>query len=95
MPRLPFPTRPFEESETGTMNLLSSDLGLGHETTHQIVGIRFQNVVVPKGALISCWALLIWRIGFTFRRQEQWLFFNPKQLSTALILMLVSTPPII
>jgi hypothetical protein len=42
-----------EESETGTMNLLSSDLGLGDETTHQIVGIRFQNVVVPKGALIT------------------------------------------
>lgn len=42
-----------EESEAGTMNLLSSDLGLGHETTDQIVGIRFQNVVVPKGALIK------------------------------------------
>ena len=42
-----------EESATGTINLFSPDLSLGHETTHKIVGIRFQNVVVPKGALIT------------------------------------------
>ncbi len=41
------------ESETGTMNLFSPDLALGHETTDQIMGIRFQNVVVPPGALIT------------------------------------------
>jgi hypothetical protein len=41
------------ESETGTMHLFSPDLALVHETTNQIVGLRFQQVMVPKGALIT------------------------------------------
>jgi PilY1 beta-propeller domain len=41
------------ESETGAMNLFSADLVLGNETCDQTVGIRFQNVVVPRGALIT------------------------------------------
>jgi Tfp pilus tip-associated adhesin PilY1 len=42
-----------EEGESGAMDLYSSDLELITESTDQIVGIRFQNVAVPQGAMIT------------------------------------------
>ena len=42
-----------EESETGTVDTTSTDLELIRESTNQVVGLRFQNVEVPKGAMIT------------------------------------------
>lgn len=43
-----------EESETGSMNLDSTDLELIHEDdTNQEVGIRFQNIQIPRGVVIT------------------------------------------
>ena len=42
-----------EENASGGMYLTSSDLELITESTEQIVGIRFRNVPVPQGAIIT------------------------------------------
>ncbi|WP_300460945.1 PilC/PilY family type IV pilus protein [Desulfobacula sp.] len=42
-----------EESESGGMDLYSTDLELITEDTDQIIGIRFQNIAVPQGAMIT------------------------------------------
>ena len=42
-----------EEQATGSTRIASSDLELVNDGTNQTVGIRFQNVAVPKGMTIS------------------------------------------
>src|SRR5207244_8385460 len=42
-----------EEQTTGAVNLTSPDLELVHDGTDQVVGMRFRNVTVPKGATIA------------------------------------------
>ncbi len=42
-----------EESEFGSVNVTSSDLELVEESSTQIVGIRFNGIDIPQGAVIS------------------------------------------
>jgi PKD repeat protein len=42
-----------EESESGSMNLVSSDLELTYDGSNQAVGIRFNGVNIPTGATIT------------------------------------------
>ena len=42
-----------EEKADSTMYLDSSDLDFGRDISEQTIGVRFQNVTVPQGALIS------------------------------------------
>lgn len=42
-----------EESETGSVNTNSPDLELVEASTNQMVGLRFQNIIIPKGAMIT------------------------------------------
>ena len=42
-----------EEDDSGTMYLTSTDLELANDGVDQIVGLRFQNVNVPPGAIIK------------------------------------------
>ena len=42
-----------EESDSGNVSLTSSDLEMTLESTTQTVGIRFENLMVPQGAVVS------------------------------------------
>jgi len=42
-----------EESATGVFNYSSSDLELVYDTSNQWVGMRFTNVTIPRGAVVS------------------------------------------
>ena len=42
-----------EESSTGTVGYTSSDLELVNDGSDQTIGIRFQNIAIPQGAVIT------------------------------------------
>ena len=42
-----------EESDSGSMDLSSSDLELIRESSNQQVGVRFQNIAIEQGAIIN------------------------------------------
>jgi hypothetical protein len=42
-----------ESTGNGQVNLTSSDLELVRTSVDQIIGVRFQNVMIPKGSTIT------------------------------------------
>jgi PKD repeat protein len=51
--RIALGTDDAEESATGVFNYASADLELVYDTSNQWVGLRFTNVTVPPGAVVS------------------------------------------